>query len=86
LSYAGLEALWESAGGPAWAAPHAAEIAECESGGNQMATNPYSGAAGYWQILGQVVGGWIYDPYVNARNAVAKFNASGQTFAQWVCS
>jgi hypothetical protein len=85
LSFAGLENLWVSAGGPAWAESHAASIAECESGGNQMATNPYSGAAGYWQILGQVVGGWIYDPMVNALNAVSKFRASGDTFSQWVC-
>lgn len=83
-SYAGLEALWISAGGPAWAAAHAASIAECESGGNVYAHNP-SGASGLWQILGQVVGGNIYNPYVNARNAVAKFKASGDTFAQWTC-
>jgi|SRR5215472_11115496 len=84
LSYGGLESLWESAGGPAWAAPQAASIAECESGGNQYAENP-SGASGYWQILGQVVAGNIFDPMVNALNAVAKFRASGNTFAQWVC-
>jgi len=84
-SYAGLEALWESAGGPAWAAAHAAEIAECESGGRVNAFNP-SGATGLWQILGSVVGGSLYNPYVNALNAVAKFRASGDTFAQWVCT
>jgi hypothetical protein len=83
-SYAGLEALWVSAGGPAWAAAHAAEIAECESGGNVYAHNP-SGATGLWQILGSVVPGSLYNPYVNALNAVAKFRASRQTFAQWVC-
>jgi hypothetical protein len=83
-SYAGLEALWISAGGPAWAAAHAAEIAECESGGNVYAYNP-SGATSLWQILGQVVPGNLYNPYVNALNAVAKFKASGDTFAQWVC-
>jgi hypothetical protein len=32
-----------------------------------------------------VVAGNIWDPMVNARNAVSKFNASGQTWAQWVC-
>ena len=85
LTYGELEQLWVAAGGPVWAEAHAALIAECESGGNQMATNPYSGAAGYWQILGQVVGGWIYSPIINAENAVAKFRASGSTFAQWVC-
>ncbi len=83
-SYAGLEALWISAGGPSWAAAHAASIAECESGGNVYAHNP-SGATGLWQILGSVVGGNLYNPYANAANAVAKFKASGDTFAQWVC-
>lgn len=83
-SFAGLEALWESAGGPGWAAWAAATIAECESGGNSAAHNP-SGATGIWQILGAVVPGNLYDPYVNALNAVSKFRASGNTFAQWVC-
>lgn len=83
-SYTGLESLWESAGGPAWAAPKAAEIGTCESGGNPQAYNS-SGATGVWQILGSVVPGNLNDPYVNALNAVAKFRASGDTFAQWVC-
>jgi hypothetical protein len=83
-SYAGLERLWVSAGGPSWAAAHAASIAECESGGRVNAYNP-SGATGLWQILGSVVPGSLYNAYVNALNAVAKFRASGQTFAQWVC-
>jgi hypothetical protein len=84
-SYAGLEQLWESAGGPAWAAPHAAEIAECESGGRVSAYNP-SGASGLWQILGAVVPGNLFSPFVNALNAVSKFRASGDSFAQWVCT
>jgi hypothetical protein len=46
--------------------------------------NP-DGAAGLWQILGQVVGGNLFDGLVNARNAVAKFTASGDTWAQWTC-
>lgn len=83
-SYSGLEALWVSAGGPSWAEAHAAEIAECESGGRVNAYNP-SGATGLWQILGSVVPGNLDNPYVNALNAVAKFQASGDTFAQWVC-
>lgn len=83
-SYAGLERLWISAGGPSWAAAHAAEIAECESGGRTSAYNP-SGATGLWQILGSVVPGNLYNAYTNALNAVAKFRASGSTFAQWVC-
>ena len=83
-SYSGLESLWESAGGPAWAAASAATIAECESGGRANAYNP-SGATGIWQILGEVVPGNLDDPYTNALNAVSKFRASGDTFAQWVC-
>ena len=56
LSFSGLEALWVAGGGPAWAEYQAAEVGECESGGQQYAHNP-SGADGYWQILGQVVPG-----------------------------
>jgi LysM repeat protein len=82
---AGIEALWESAGGPAWAASHAAEIAYCESGYNPRAYNP-SGATGLWQILGSVIAGDLTNPMVNAENAVAKFRSSGNTFAQWVCT
>lgn len=84
FSYTALENLWVSAGGPAWAEAQAAQIAECESGGKPWAYNP-SGASGLWQILGQVVPGYIFNPYVNALNAVSKFKASGDTFAQWVC-
>jgi hypothetical protein len=77
LSYGELEALWEAAGGPASAAPEMATIAiRCESGGRQYAYNP-SGASGYWQILGQVVPGNIFNPMVNAENAVAKYRAGG---------
>jgi len=84
LSFAGLERLWVAAGGDSWAASSAARVAECESGGRQRAYNP-SGASGYWQILGQVIGGDVFDPMTNARNAVSKWRASGKTFAQWVC-
>ncbi len=83
-SFAALESLWVSAGGPGWAASQAASIALCESNGNPRAYNP-SGASGLWQILGQVVPGDLFDPLVNAENAVSKFRASGDTFAQWVC-
>jgi hypothetical protein len=83
-SFAQLESLWVSAGGPGWAESQAAGIAECESGGNPDAYNP-SGASGLWQILGQVVAGNIFDPFVNAENAVAKFTQSGDNFSQWVC-
>lgn len=78
-----LEQLWVSAGGPASVEFIAAEIAKAESGGNPNATEPNSGAAGLWQILGQVVPGNIYDPMVNAENAVKKYNDAGG-FSPWV--
>jgi hypothetical protein len=84
LSSAQVGQLWLEAGGPAWAEPKAVEIAYCESGFNPRAYNP-SGASGIWQILGQVVGGNVFDPLVNAENAVAKFKGAGNSFAPWVC-
>ena len=87
-SYAALESLWIQAGGPSYAAAQAAQIAECESGGKWWAYNP-SGATGLWQILGAVVPGNLYDPMVNAENAVAKWRAGSHgthdNFGQWVC-
>ncbi len=93
-SFSALESLWVRAGGPSWAEAAAASIAECESGGDptnyygKSAGAPYTGtqAAGLWQILGQVVAGNIFDPYVNALNAVSKFRSSGDNFSQWVCT
>ena len=95
-SYAALEQLWVSAGGPASAEAQAASIALCESGGDptnyygRSAGDAFHGvevqAAGLWQIKGsQPVAGDIFDPLINAENAVAKFHESGDTFAQWVC-
>jgi hypothetical protein len=75
---------WLGAGGPAWAEAGAEAVAMCESGDNTNAMNP-DGAAGLWQILGSVVPGNLLDPAVNAANAVAKFTASGDTWAQWTC-
>jgi hypothetical protein len=84
LTPAQVGALWLEAGGPAWAEAAAEAVAMCESSDNTQALNP-DGAAGLWQILGQVVGGNLFDGLVNARNAVAKFTASGDTWAQWTC-
>lgn len=84
ISYSGLEKLWVSAGGPASVEASAATIAECESGGNPNAENG-SGASGLWQILGQVVPGNIFDPAVNAENAVRKYTNAGDSFSPWVC-
>jgi len=82
--YSGLKALWREAGGPSWAAPRAERIALCESGGYIYAHNP-SGASGLWQILGNPFPGNPYNPYTNARMAVAKFRGAGGSFAPWVC-
>lgn len=84
LSRAQVGQLWLDAGGPAWAEWSAEEVAWCESGWNTGAWNP-SGASGLWQILGYVVAGNLFDARVNAANAVAKFRASGDSWAQWVC-
>jgi len=84
LTPAQVGALWLEAGGPASAEAGAEAVAMCESTDNTQALNP-DGAAGLWQILGQVVPGNLFDGLVNARNAVAKFTASGDTWAQWTC-
>ena len=84
LTPAQVGALWLEAGGPASAETAAEAVAMCESTDNTQAMNP-DGASGLWQILGQVVPGNLFDGLVNARNAVAKFTASGDTWAQWTC-
>jgi phage-related protein len=76
-----LEKLWIAAGGPSSQANLAAAIALAESGGDALAHNP-SGASGLWQILGQVVSGDIFDPLVNARNAVKKWR-DAKGFSPW---
>jgi hypothetical protein len=78
-----LEQLWMGAGGPGGNIAHiAAAIALAESGGNANARNP-SGASGLWQILGQVVPGNIFNPFVNAENAVTKWR-DARGFGPWV--
>jgi hypothetical protein len=76
LGRSSLEALWDAAGGPPSKAHLMAAIALAESGGNKRAHNP-SGASGLWQILGQLVPGNIFDPMINARNAVKKYRSQG---------
>lgn len=83
-SFSGLEALWVAAGGPAGVKWAAARIAECESGGRPWAYNP-SGASGLWQILGVPFPGNPFDPWTNARMAVAKYRGAGYSFSPWVC-
>jgi LysM domain len=90
LTRAQVGQLWLTAGGPPWAEYAAEQVSYCESGWNTRAYNP-SGASGLWQILGQVVPGYVFDARVNAANAVAKFRTGdgqpggGDTWAQWVC-
>ena len=84
LTPAQVGAYWLGAGGPASAEAGAEAVALCESGDNTNAQNP-DGATGLWQILGSVVPGNLFDPAVNAANAVAKFKASGDTWSQWTC-
>jgi hypothetical protein len=89
LSYGGLEALWEDAGGSAAYAADAACIAHAESGGNQFATGGV-GEEGYWQINpvndGRVANGYTveasYSPVVNAKDAIA-ISDDGRTWAEW---
>jgi hypothetical protein len=82
-----LENLWTGAGGPGGGTAHvAAAIALAESGGRANAVGPRtpSGSAmGLWQILGQVVAGNIFDPHINALNAVSKYFSAGG-FSPWV--
>jgi Lysozyme like domain len=66
-NYAGLESLWRAEGGPAWAAPTAACIAEHESGGYRYAVSP-TADYGLWQIHDG--GSAQFNPFFNARTAV----------------
>jgi hypothetical protein len=68
--------LWRSKGGGASIADTMGVIGLVESGGKPWARNP-SGASGLWQILGQLVPGNLFNPGVNALNAIAKYKAQG---------
>jgi hypothetical protein len=69
LDCAGLEALWEAAGGDPASAYMAAEIAMAESGGRQYAHSP-TDDFGYWQINASNGALATYDAYGNARSAI----------------
>lgn len=82
--YAQLEGLWINAGGSKAMAPIMAAIAMAESAGNSDAYNA-SGATGLWQILGAVNPadqGNLYDPQVNAKEALLKYKSQG--LGAWV--
>lgn len=83
LSFRGLEGLWMAAGGPSWAAAHAACIAEHESGGRQFAVGPV-GERGYWQINPAAWPSWMatFDPLGNARAAVT-ISHHGSDWGAW---
>ncbi len=70
LDCAGLEELWEQAGGSPAEAVMAASIAMAESSGEQYATGPY-GEEGYWQINPHAWADATYDPIGNATDAIS---------------
>jgi Lysozyme like domain len=80
-TYSQLEGLWINAGGSTALAPLMAAIAMAESGGCSTALNP-SGASGLWQILGAVNPAdqnSLFNPAVNAKEAVLKYQTQGPT-------
>lgn len=93
LSYAQLEGYWIAAGGDPSKAPEAAAIALAESSGEPgiiQQGEPYATTGwGLWQITpGNSVpevgtDQALLDPSVNAKAAVAKYQASGNSFRPW---
>jgi hypothetical protein len=83
FGFGALERLWTRAGGSPAVQAIMAHIAQAESGGDPNAHNA-SGATGLWQILGALVPGNLYNPLVNARNAVAKLRTQG--LGAWAAS
>jgi hypothetical protein len=81
LGCAGLEKLWEQAGGAQAEAFTAAEIAMAESGGSQYATGA-AGERGYWQIHPDHGSLSTYAPLGNARAAVL-ISADGTNWTPW---
>jgi LysM repeat protein len=81
LSCAGLEDLWEDAGGSHGEAFTAAEIAMAESGGNQFATGTV-GERGYWQINPDHGSLSTYDPMGNAKAAII-ISDNGSNWTAW---
>lgn len=90
-TYAQLQGLWINNGGPAAVAPVAGAIAMAESRGCTTALNPSDdngrqSSFGLWQISNGTHNppvANIYDPAVNAQQAVAKYKGAGNTFAPW---
>jgi hypothetical protein len=91
-TYSQLEGFWEQAGGPANVAGIAAAIAMAESAGNNVKQQgqPYATTGwGLWQItpgnsesnIG--VDDQLLNPQTNAKAAVAKYKAAGNSFQPW---
>jgi hypothetical protein len=86
LDCAGLERLWEQAGGSRAEAFMAAEIAMAESSGRQYAVNTNGGRStdrGYWQINSVHGSLSTYNAYGNARAAVL-ISHDGTNWSPWV--
>lgn len=86
LDCAGLERLWEQAGGSRRAAFTAAEIAMAESAGHQYAVNTNGGRStdrGYFQINSVHGALSTFDAYGNARAAVL-ISHDGTDWSPWV--
>jgi len=82
LGCAGLEALWEDAGGSHAEAFMAAEIAMAESGGRQYALSP-TNDYGYWQINGSHgPAEATFNPMGNAKAAIA-ISDDGTNWDAW---
>ncbi len=82
LGCAGLEALWDAAGGSHGEAFMAAEIAMAESGGNQFALSP-TNDYGYWQINGSHGPSMAtFNPMGNAKAAIA-ISDNGHDWGAW---
>ena len=86
LGCAGLERLWEQAGGSPSAARTAASVAMAESSGRQYAVNTNGGRStdrGYFQINSVHGSLSTYDAYGNARAAVL-ISSNGRNWRPWV--
>lgn len=86
LGCAGLERLWEQAGGSPAAAATAASVAMAESGGRQYATNTNGGRStdrGYFQVNSIHGALSTYDPLGNAKAAVV-ISDNGRNWRPWV--
>ena len=81
---AAIQAVFASSPGLSWAL----RVANCESHYNPLAVNRYSGASGLFQFMpstwnANFPGQNIWDPYAQARGALAFYNAGRQS--AWTC-